>query len=114
MVCVRCRCWAAAICDCAVAVHGVAAVSFLSFSVLLQLGSTALGDSTVCDDDWPCALRPVGSCSDVQQLVRVFDGCCDGVCVRPAGDGAVTAEHARAVMAADGGPWPVALDERGT
>ncbi|EKF28911.1 mucin-associated surface protein (MASP), putative, partial [Trypanosoma cruzi marinkellei] len=29
MVCVRCRCWAAAICDCAVAVRGVAAVSLL-------------------------------------------------------------------------------------
>ncbi|RNC39868.1 mucin-associated surface protein (MASP), partial [Trypanosoma cruzi] len=29
MVCVRCRCWAAAICGCAVAVRGVAAVSLL-------------------------------------------------------------------------------------
>ncbi|KAF5217053.1 hypothetical protein ECC02_010117 [Trypanosoma cruzi] len=29
MVCVRCRCWAAAICDCAVAVRGVAAVSLI-------------------------------------------------------------------------------------
>ncbi|EKF28293.1 mucin-associated surface protein (MASP), putative, partial [Trypanosoma cruzi marinkellei] len=29
MVCVRCCCWAAAICDCAVAVRGVAAVSLL-------------------------------------------------------------------------------------
>ncbi|KAF8304158.1 hypothetical protein TcYC6_0038840 [Trypanosoma cruzi] len=87
-----------------VAVRGVAAMSFLLFSVLLQVGSTVLGDSTVCDDDWPCALRPVGSCSDVQQLVRVFDGCCDGVCVRPAGDGAVAALQARAVMAAECGP----------
>ncbi|EAN94974.1 hypothetical protein TcCL_ESM11403 [Trypanosoma cruzi] len=104
MVCVRCRCcWAAAICDCAVAMRGVAAVSFLLFSVLLQVGSTALGDSTIRDDDWPFALRPVGFCSDAQLLVRVFDGCCDGVCVRPACDGAVAAEHARAVMAAECG-----------
>ncbi|EKF34537.1 mucin-associated surface protein (MASP), putative, partial [Trypanosoma cruzi marinkellei] len=29
VVCVRCRCWAAAICDCAVAVRGLAAVSLL-------------------------------------------------------------------------------------
>ncbi|KAF8304070.1 hypothetical protein TcYC6_0039480 [Trypanosoma cruzi] len=87
-----------------VAVRGVAAVSFLLFSVLLQVGSTALGDSTIRDDDWPCALRPVGFCSDAQLLVRVFDGCCDGVCVRPAGDGTVTAEQARAVMAAECGP----------
>ncbi|KAF8296637.1 hypothetical protein TcYC6_0085240 [Trypanosoma cruzi] len=44
----------------------------------------------------------------------VFSTAAATVCVRPAGDGAVTAEQARAVMAADGGPWPVALDERGT
>ncbi|KAF8300577.1 hypothetical protein TcYC6_0056170 [Trypanosoma cruzi] len=72
--------------------------------MLSQVGSAALGDSTVCDDDWPCALRPVGSCSDTQLLVRVSDGCCGGVRVRPAGDGAVTAGHAEAVMAAEGGP----------
>ncbi|KAF5217226.1 hypothetical protein ECC02_009916 [Trypanosoma cruzi] len=68
--------------------------------MLSQVGSAALGDSTVRDDDWPCALRPVGFCSDAQLLVRVSDG----VRVRPAGDGAVTAGHAEAVMAAEGGP----------
>ncbi|RNC38040.1 putative mucin-associated surface protein (MASP) [Trypanosoma cruzi] len=66
-----------------VAVRGVAAVSPFVFLVLSQVGSAALGDSTVCDDDWPCALRPVDSCSDAQLLVRVSEGCCDGVRVRP-------------------------------
>ncbi|RNC32981.1 hypothetical protein TcCL_Unassigned04365, partial [Trypanosoma cruzi] len=81
--CVRCCCWGAAICYCAWPCGGVAAVSAFVFLVLSQVGSAALGDSTVCDDDWPCALRPVGSCSDAQLLVRVSEGCRDGVRVRP-------------------------------
>ncbi|EKF29316.1 mucin-associated surface protein (MASP), putative [Trypanosoma cruzi marinkellei] len=80
MVCVRCRCWAAAICDCAVAVRGVAAVSL----VLLP---------RCVDGELVCA----GGCTQVTGVMammmtgRVLLVC--ALCVLWCGDGGVDASN---------------------